>query len=246
MWHKPQLMTAVADLLFAAGAAALLVAAVVWAVRMPLTPIQEVVVSEELREIQRSDLERALAGRIRGNFFSVNLENVRDALEQLPWVRRAEVRRHWPARLEVKIEEQRAVARWGEDLTHWVNPYGEVFAAAAPQEGADKLPLLSGPNGTAEEVLRRYADCVGQLEKIGLKPAQLALSQRLAWVLRLENGLTIELGREQQKSPLSSRLKRLVEIYPVALANRQPAPQVVDMRYPNGLTLRVASAGHEK
>lgn len=246
MWHKPQLMTAVADLLFAAGAAALLVAVVVWAVRMPLTPIQEVQVTEQLREIQRSDLERVLAGRIRGNFFSVNLEGVRDALEELPWVRRAEVRRHWPARLEVKIEEQQAVARWGDDLTHWVNPYGEVFAASAPQDGGVQLPLLSGPTGTAEEVLRRYAESVTQLQSIGLKPVQLALSQRLAWVLRLENGLTIELGREQQKSPLTSRLKRLVEIYPVALANRQPAPQVVDMRYPNGLALRLAAAGREK
>jgi cell division protein FtsQ len=40
MWHKPQLMTAVADLLLLAGGAALLVAAVIWgAPRMRLIPL---------------------------------------------------------------------------------------------------------------------------------------------------------------------------------------------------------------
>lgn len=244
MWNKPQLLTAVADLLFVAGAAALLVAAAVWTARLPMFPLREVVVAHELREVRRSEVEYALAGLLRGNFFSINVDVLRQSLEKLPWVRHAEVRRRWPGRLEVRIEEQRAVARWGEDMAQWVNPYGEVFSATAPQEGSDTLPILQGPNGSSAEVLRRYAEFSQMLAKIHRQPVQLTLSQRLAWKLHMDDGMDVELGREQQKASISARLLRFVEVYPVALADRTPRPTVVDMRYPNGLVLRLAGSGH--
>ena len=88
MWNRPQLMTAVSDLLFVAAAAALLVSAVVWIARLPLFPIHEVQVTNVLQEVRRTDLEEALAGRLRGNFFSVNLEGIRQAVEQLQYAQR--------------------------------------------------------------------------------------------------------------------------------------------------------------
>ena len=244
MWHKPPLMTAIADLLLAAGAAALLVALAVWAARLPMFPLREVLVQQELKQVRRAEVEYALAGLLRGNFFSINVDNVRQALEKLPWVRRAEVRRRWPASLEVSIEEQLAVARWGDDLAQWVNPYGEVFTATPPQDGSEKLPLLQGPNGSSVEVLRRYAEFSQTLATIAHRPVQLSLSQRLAWHLLLEDGMAVELGREQQKAPITARLGRFVEVYPTALAGLKPRPSVVDMRYPNGYALLPVGQGH--
>ena len=61
MWNRPQLMKDLADLLFVAGAAAMLVALVVGVTRLPLFPIRDVVVTHELREVRRSEVERALA-----------------------------------------------------------------------------------------------------------------------------------------------------------------------------------------
>lgn len=119
MWNKPHLMKEVADLLFAAGAAGLLVAGAVWAARMEFFPLREVVVMHELREVKRDEFERVLEGRMRGNFFSVNLEGLRHALEQLPWVRKAEVRRQWPGRIEVTLEEHSVAAFWGQPPGSW-------------------------------------------------------------------------------------------------------------------------------
>ena len=96
MWNRPQLMSAISDLLFLAGAAALLVAGAVWAARLPLFPLQEVVITQELSELRRDELEYTLAGHLKGNFFSVNLDALRASLEQLPWVRRADARDSFP------------------------------------------------------------------------------------------------------------------------------------------------------
>ena len=66
MWNKPQLMNAVSDLLLVAAAAALLVAAVLWSARLPWFPLSDVVVTNELREVRRTEVERSLVGRLRG------------------------------------------------------------------------------------------------------------------------------------------------------------------------------------
>jgi cell division protein FtsQ len=244
MWHRPNLLNALADLLFAAAAATLLVAAAIWVLRTPFSPVREVVFSGPLRHVQAGEVEQVLqGGLLAGNFLSLNVDRVRDELERLPWVRRVEIRRVWPSRLEIFMEEQKAVARWGMDRGELVNSYGEVFAALLPDEDAAKLPLLYGPPGTADDLLRSFSDFAAMLKPIGRTPRQLVLSQRLAWQLVLDNGLQIELGREQGKAPVATRLQRFVAVYPETVGARGDVPQAVDLRYPNGFALRVA-AGH--
>ncbi|EXI76166.1 MAG TPA: cell division protein FtsQ/DivIB [Candidatus Accumulibacter phosphatis] len=241
MWHKPHLLKAIADLLFLAAGAALLVAAVVWgSSRLRLFPLAEVQVMSELRVVQRQQMEEAMADLLRGNFFTVDLEALRRALEELPWVRRAELWRKWPSRIEVRIEEHKAAAHWGDGNGELVNTFGEVFAASLPDE--QRLPRLSGPGGTAREVLRRYGEFAELLKPARLQPAQLSLSARLAWAVRLEDGMLVELGREQAKAPIRMRLQRFVDHYPNMADARHGRPVAVDMRYPNGFALRFAAS----
>lgn len=233
-------MNVIADVLMLVAAAALLAAIAVWLVRVPSLPVRQVVFAEALPHTTRAEVEELLPAALKGNFFSLNLETVRRALEQLPWVRKVEVRRVWPARLEVRIEEHRPVARWGETHGELVNSYGEVFAASLVSPEAENLPLLSGPPGTASEVLKRYAELIGTFQKIGERPVQVTLSPRLAWQLKLERGMLVELGREQTKSPVGVRLQRFIEMYPETIGKRAAQPKVVDLRYPNGYAICVA------
>lgn len=242
MWNKPQLMIAISDLLWVAGAASLLVSGVVWGARMPWFPLREVVFQESLREVRRSEVERSLAGHLRGNFFSVSLDGVRQALEELPWVRRAEVRRQWPGRLEVSIEEHAPVAFWGPATGQLVNTHGEVFSAVMTLPPEKPLPVLVGPAGMAPEMIAYFSQAESLLEPIGRWPKALNVSARQALQIRLDDGMIIELGRQQTKAPIRQRIERFVEYYPSVLTAARQRPSVVDMRYPNGFALRVGSA----
>lgn len=246
MWNKPHLLNALADLLYVAGAAALLAAAAVWLVRVPALPIRQVVFAHELQHVRRGEVEQVLPAALTGNFFSLNLEAVRGALEKLPWVRKVEVRRIWPAKLEVRVEEHRAVARWDDGKSagrnELVNSYGEVFPATLAEDEALRLPMLYGPLGMAPEVLKRYGDFVTAFKAVGQRPVQVLVSPRLAWQLKLDNGMVVDIGREQQKAPLGARLQRFIDIYPTAVAALPVPPSVVDLRYPNGFAMRAAGA----
>ena len=240
MWNKPHLLNAIADLLMLVAGAALLAAAAVWLVRVPSLPVRHVVFTEALPHTKRGEVEQVLPAALKGNFFSLNLDMVRGALEKLPWVRKVHVRRQWPDRLEVRIEEHKPVARWGDGRSELVNSHGEVFAALLPDEASQTMPVLFGPAGTAAEVLKRYAEFVDVFSPLSQKPVAVTLSPRLAWQVRLTNGMAVEMGREQPKSPIGVRLQRFIEVYPEAVAKRPVLPAVVDLRYPNGFAIKVA------
>ena len=237
-WHQPTLLNLVADVLIIAASVAFAWAAVIALQRLPFYPLREVQVLGELSQVQRGQLEGATRGVVQGNFFTVNIDATRAAFEKLPWVRRAEVRRQWPDSLELRIEEHVPVARWrginGEPRL--VNSYGEVFAGSVDLP----LPLFSGPEGSAAEILARYQEFEVALARVGLHPKVVALSAREAWQVRLDNGLLLDLGRDQAKLPLSDRLARFTEHYPNAIKRSSVQVVAVDMRYPNGFTLRPA------
>jgi cell division protein FtsQ len=242
MWNRPQLMKDIADLLFTAGAAALLVAATIGVARLPFFPVREVVVINELHKVRRAEIERSLSGKLRGNFFSINLDALRTSLEQLPWVRRVETRRQWPARIVVAIEEHVPVAFWGRTKGQLVNSHGEIFLVDIGVPPPGTLPVLLGPARFASEMLNYYRQSVDLLRPIGRRPRVLNVSPRLALQLKLDDGTVVELGRPQTKTPVRERLVRFVEFYPSILTVAHKRPEVVDMRYPNGFALRVAAA----
>jgi cell division protein FtsQ len=238
-WDRPQLLTLVADLLLLFGGATLAYAMVLAAIRLPFFPLRQVLVTNAPSQVTRAQIEAAAKSSLSGNFFTVNLDAVRAAFEKQAWVRHASVRRHWPDGIELTIEEHAVAARWqhGADDTRLVNGHGEVFVAPVTASQAT-LPLLAGPEGSAPLVLARYHQFASLLEPLHRTLRVVALSPRQAWQLRLDDGLTLELGRDQPKHPIEERIARFVGTYGEAKARSQTAISTIDMRYPNGFALR--------
>lgn len=232
MWDNPRQLNAAANLL--AGLAALLLAyaGLQLLLRSPLFPVTEIVVRGPLKNAERGDIEAALKG-LGGNFFAVDLAAVRVRLEQVPWVRRVDVRRVWPDRIEAGVEEHVAFARWGDEAL--VNTFGEKFLG----KSNESLPIFTGPQGSEGELTRRYRRFVELLAPLGEAPERVLLTPRHAWQLRLASGLNLELGRDAAE-PVEQRLARFVAAYPDSLARLGRRFEHVDLRYPNGFALRVA------
>ena len=229
MWDNPRLLNAAAGFLVGLVLLAFTLAGVNWFLRASPFPVRPVEVTTPLKHAPVAQIEALLAKQARGNFFAFPLDELRGALERQPWVRTATVRRVWPDRLEIAIEEHVAFARWGADAL--VNTYGERFAGSADAS----LPLFSGPQGTEAEVTRRYERFSALVAPLASPIERIALSQRHAWSVRLANGLQITLGRDADLA--EQRLERFVESYASTVGTR--APQVVDLRYPNGFALRI-------
>lgn len=230
-------MNAAADILFLAAGVALTCAVALLLARLPVFPLRDVVVVTPLERVTQAQIEYAARSSMTGNFFTVDLGAVRAALEKLPWVRRAQVRRRWPDTLELSIEEHRAAARWRHQEgaeARLVNEQGEVFSAASD----DVLPQLGGPEGSAARVMEQYRELASLFARIGRRPHTVMLSAREAWQVRLDDGVLVELGRDQPKSPIRQRVERLVQFYGEALQRLGGEVSSIDLRYPNGFAVR--------
>jgi cell division protein FtsQ len=228
MWDDARKLGTAANVLFGMAAALALYGAAHFFVHLPIFPLREVQVTGEAAHLTQEQVREVLARELKGNFFTMDLAKVRAGFEKLPWVRSVNVRRHWPDRLEVVMEEHRPLARWGS--TALVNAQGEVFEAAINSV----LPVFTGPEDMAPEVVERYAQFDATLEPLGRKVVQIRVSPRRAWQLRLDDGMVIELGRDS----LESRLAAFVAAYGRAIGQATPAPAYVDLRYSNGFAVK--------
>jgi cell division protein FtsQ len=231
MWDNPRVLNLLAGMLIGVALLAFAAAGTFKLLRAGLFPVREIVLTAPAPHTTRAQIEDALRGRIAGDFFAVDLREVRSALEQLPWVRRASIRRMWPDHLEVTLEEHVAFARWGDDAL--VNTYGEKFSAAT----AERLPLFIGPAGSEKEVASEYARFSSELLPLGIPIERVVLTARFAWQLRLADGLNLMLGRDPQVA--EERLRRFAGAYDATLKKIAGRHEYVDLRYPNGFALRI-------
>ncbi len=231
MWDRAQLMLWLANLLYALAAILLLYAVLFLVIHLPVFPLRHVEVKGDLRHITYQQVSYIVTREFRGNFFTLDLARVTQAFEKLPWVRHASLRRQWPDRLEVTLEEHVALARWAAGGL--VNTQGEIFQAASDEP----LPVFSGPEGSAREMAQQFGMVQATLAQAGLKPVELALNARRAWQVRLDNGITVALGREQ----VATRLARFVRHYDATVGRLPHAVAYVDLRYPNGFAVRVGA-----
>jgi cell division septal protein FtsQ len=150
-------------------------------------PLQEVRVEGRPQKVGEAELSEALGPYLNKGMLGLDLSGIRQAVEALPWVERAGVRRRWPNTLEIDIREHEPVARWGEAAL--LSARGEVFAPAPASFPAD-LPQLSGPQDSEDEVLERF-------QRLGRLFAAVQLPLHLARRCRRRGGAARQQRRQR-------------------------------------------------
>lgn len=236
-----RLMNATASLLISTLVLACLGMGLWWVLRQPFFAITQISVSGDTQHHTATSLRAGVATRLTGNFFTLELDETRAAFEALPWVRSAQVRREFPGQLQVVLQEHEPVARWGEDDSQLLNRQGEVFEVGGLDGDGLDLPLLSGPDGQAAEVLARWQALRPLAQRLGSDIEALELQLRGHWHVRLASGLRIELGQGDAQQ-LQQRLQQLVDsAAEVAARHGRTVADIeeADLRHADGYALRL-------
>ena len=228
MWDDAKLLNSTANVLFTLSVVLVLYGLGYRVMHMPgLLPLKSVRLEAAPEQVETLDVLRVARHEVQGNLLTADIDRLRKSLEKLPWVRNVSVRREFPDRLVVSLEEHQVLARWNDSML--INGFGEVFDAKAEQ----KLPRFHGPEGSASEVATNYERFSRELAAVGVVIDRINVSERHAWQLNLSNGVVVELGRED----IQSRLARFVEVYPYSLAPQAGKFKYVDLRYRNGFAV---------
>jgi cell division protein FtsQ len=237
-----RLMNATAAVLFMAVGALGLTAILWMGAQHPVFSIAAINVQGDIAHNSAVTLRNHVAPRLFGNFFTLDLDAAREAFEATPWVRSAVIRREFPNRLSVQLQEHQAVAYWGaESESSMVNSFGEVFEANVDDVEADALPRLVGPQGQSAPLLAMYERLVPLFRPMGATVEQLDLSERGSWRVQLDSGTVVELGRGTPEE-LVGRIQRFVGTMAQALTSYSRTPDAiesVDLRHGRGYALRL-------
>jgi cell division protein FtsQ len=217
-----------------------------------ILPVSDVRVIGQLDFLEQDDIQTIVQDQIHGGYFTVDLNAIRDALMQQPWVKNVSLRRQWPASLDVFITEQRPVAYWNDD--GYINGSGEVFSPAKIDRSLN-LPILNGPEGHHNNVWKFMNVLYQEMALLEFEVVRLDLDERRSWQLVVAeqnaieesiaavNKIDVKLGRFETEK----RLKRFVSILP-SLTTEQGVGnnsltdkniKVIDMRYPNGFAVQM-------
>ncbi|MET0518400.1 MAG: cell division protein FtsQ/DivIB [Burkholderiaceae bacterium] len=245
-----RLMNAVSALLVCGLLALALGLGLRWVARLPVFAIAKIQVEGDVSRNSAASLRANALPHLSGSFLSMNLQQGREAFEAVPWVRHAVVRRVWPNKLKVKLEEHKPAAYWetkaeGADADsdasvdkQLVNSFGEVFQANLGDVEDEELPVLAGPRGSSLAMLRMWQLLQARAELLDDGVERLDLSGRGSWRAMLDKGAVVELGRGSEAEVLA-RFEQFTHTI-TQITSRYRAPLLfADLRHADGYAVRL-------
>ncbi|OCG02151.1 FtsQ-type POTRA domain-containing protein [Gilliamella sp. wkB112] len=212
--------------------------------------LSQLILNGEHTFTTEDDIRNAILGLgLPNTYIGQDVDDIQQEVLRFPWVKQASVRKQWPDRLIVYIEEYKPAFYWNDLFL--LDMYGNVFSIPLDRIAEIQLPRLYGPEGKAKTVLETYHKLNDLSKK--LANSQLALQikaaqtdERNAWQLMVKQciaGFCLEnqeiklmLGTED----IEQRYQQFIKLFP-EIQLRMPANErivVADLRYENGISVQ--------
>lgn len=176
--------------------------------------------------VKKEEVNALIAPYFPSTFFQMDVDAIRQAVEDHALIRKASVVKNWNGPLIIKWQEELPVARWREhDL---LSQEGNIL----PIEINDRdLPLLDGPEDQAKDVMTQF-----QLFSAWAKQHQLGIhglqKTSAGWHIDVVQGFEIIIGLDDTLEALK-RLDRGLQALMPTIENVSK----IDMRYNQGFAV---------
>jgi len=192
---------------------------------------QRVIVEGELQHLPKTELQAVLQTRVQGAFYRIDINDIRDTLEEISWIKRASVSRRWPKTLVIRVEERRPIARWGD--LQMISDDGSVFAHENFYKGP-RLTQLFASGDRADDVLTQYQMLSAHLAHHNIELTQLYLEKSGAWKALLNDDVELLLGHKD----LVNRIKTLDRVLKDGINQKISEINRLDLRYDDSVAVQ--------
>ncbi len=200
-----------------------------WLEKLDRTPIRSYALTHKMQFTTNSDIRETLAQNpsLKG-YFGQNIQEVKNKLLGLSWVRDVVVRKLYPDRLGITILEHSPVAVWNN--IKYLSDQGVVFSLPPDRFDKTGLPVMFGPDAESKVVLEAWGKIQADLKAKNLVPKSIAMDNRGSWSVTLSDNVELRLGRGEW----TSKIDRFVSIFPEIEVPEGQRLAYVDLRYEHG------------
>lgn len=202
-------------------------------------PIRSVVVEGVYQFADKDEMRERVMSQASRGFFDLDIDNIQENVEQLPWVKNAYVRRVWPESITVHVEEHKPVARWGDrslltdNFKLFTPPNLNASSDAGLNELIDSLPVLWSPERRHVSLLKLLNDTKTMFDEVEAPLEGMVEDERRSLTLYLKNDVKVVIGHRE----VHKRITRFTEIFRSYIAPVYDDIAKVDLRYTNGFTM---------
>ena len=190
--------------------------------------IRQVQLQGDLRYLDADSLTRDLSIRFNGNYLDTTLGQVISEVVSHPWIASASARRVWPDTLLIEITEQRPLAIYND--RQYLGLSGDLFEPPKPVD--EPLPRLYGALSETMQVYSHYGVFSDRLSDFSTV-VSVSRGHDMGWQISLENGINVQLGRND----ILGRLSRARDVLDRLDDEKLTKLQKIDARYDNGVAL---------
>lgn len=200
--------------------------------KLDQSPIRAYALTHQPRYTTNEDIREQLGKEpaLKG-YFSQDIQEVKDKLLGMPWVKEVSVRKIYPDKLSITLFEHRPVAVWNNQQL--LSENGTVFQLPKSRVEEAQLPILVGPDDKSKQVLDAWAKIQQDLSTRGLGLRSVAIDNRGSWTIMLDNSVELRLGRGEWLP----KIDRFVAIFPDIAVPEGKRLSYVDLRYEHGASV---------
>ncbi len=169
---------------------------------------------------ERVSLSNRLQGVREQGFWQLDLHSLQAKIESLDWIYRADLKKHWPNRLELHILVEEPAYIWNNN--GYLNADGEEINSLKSVSG---LPRIHAPEGLSQEAMAHFHRLHRAFGGVDILWLDLRGNLRVL----LKTGTLIDLGT----TDLDSRIVRAQSIIR-NMASEASDLATLDLRYSNG------------
>jgi cell division protein FtsQ len=194
--------------------------------------IDRISIKGNTAHITREQLSYIAKNRLRGTFFTLDINRLQREFLQIPWVQSVTVNREFPDTITVYINEYEAVARFGEDGL--VSGSGNIFTGA---DDSTTLPIFNGYANQIPQFLNDYNVLKPFAQSKNINLARLDLSGSGITKLYFSNNLEVVICALD-----ISRGIQILSKYWDKLYQLNPNLTYINMCYKNAVAINSAKA----
>jgi len=183
------------------------------------------------QHIDHQELQNLIQPLVTHNFFTVDMEHIKDRLRQFSWVENTTIRRIWPDQVDIVISEHQPIAVWHDG--NLLSANGDLFSPGG-YDIPSGLPQFIGPDGSQASMLQSFNDFNRELTPLHVKITTLELTSYRMWRLSLDNNIRLHLGHKN----ILTHLSQFVKVYPKIIGSKAEDVDYIDLRYPNGIAVK--------
>jgi cell division protein FtsQ len=187
------------------------------------------------RQLSEPDILSAAELTGRASLLFLDVDRARSRLKASPWIAEASVRKVYPDRLQIEIEEREAFALWQKDgRISVIARDGTVLGPLIDRRFA-ALPLVVGPG--AEKKAKDFLALLDRYPNIRSEVRASILVANRRWNLKLKNGIDVRLAEAAAEQGLATlaALDRDKQILTRDIT-------AVDLRLPDRVTVRLSDS----